>query len=91
MDKIHCDNGATSYPKTTLKGGTMLDYINNVGCNVNRGVYSSSYEAENVLYETRELICELFNFDKPKNVVFTPNITTSLNIVIKGLLKKVTM
>lgn len=88
MNKIYCDNGATSYPKAPLMGEIMLNYINNVGCNVNRGAYSSSYEAENVLYETRELICELFNFDKPENVVFTPNITTSLNIVIKGLLKK---
>ncbi|WP_330383682.1 aminotransferase class V-fold PLP-dependent enzyme [Romboutsia hominis] len=43
---------------------------------------------KNVLYETRELIYELFNFDKPENVVFTPNIKISLNIVIKGLLKK---
>ncbi|MEO3346518.1 aminotransferase class V-fold PLP-dependent enzyme [Romboutsia sp. 1001216sp1] len=88
MNKIYCGNGATSYPKAPLMGEAMLDYINNVGCNVNRGAYSSSYKAENVLYETRELICELFNFDKPENVVFTPNITTSLNIVIKGLLKK---
>lgn len=38
---------------------------------------------ENVLYETRKLICGLFNFDKAENAVFTPNITTSLNIVLK--------
>ncbi len=39
MDKIYCDNGATSYPKTTLMGGTMLNYINNVGFDVNRDAY----------------------------------------------------
>lgn len=87
MKNIYCDNGATSYPKAPLVGKTIMDYINNVGCNVNRGAYSSSYEAENIVYETRELLCELFNFDKPENVIFTPNITTSLNIVLKGLLK----
>ncbi|MGL5312649.1 MAG: aminotransferase class V-fold PLP-dependent enzyme [Peptostreptococcaceae bacterium] len=87
MGMIYCDNGATSYPKAPLVGESMANYINNIGCNINRGAYSSSYEAENVVYETREMLCELFNFDKPENVIFTPNITTSLNIVLKGLLK----
>lgn len=86
MKKVYCDNGATSYPKAPLVGETMLDFINNIGCNINRGAYSSSYEAENIVYETRELLCELFDFNKPENVIFTPNITTSLNIVLKGLL-----
>ena len=86
MKKVYCDNGATSYPKAPLVGETMLDFINNIGCNINRGAYSSSHEAENIVYETRELLCELFDFNKPENVIFTPNITTSLNIVLKGLL-----
>lgn len=88
MRKIYCDNGATSYPKAPHVGESMINYINNIGCNVNRGAYSSSYEAENVVYETRELLCELFDFDKPENVIFTANITTSLNIVLKGLLSE---
>ena len=86
MKKVYCDNGATSYPKAPLVGETMLDFINNIGCNINRGAYSSSYEAENIVYETRELLCELFDFNKPENVIFTPNITTSLNMALKGLL-----
>lgn len=88
MRKIYCDNGATSYPKAPLVGDAMINYINNIGCNVNRGAYSSSYEAENIVYETRELLCELFDFDKPENVIFTANITTSLNMVLKGLLSE---
>ncbi len=87
MNRIYCDNGATSYPKAPLMAEVMVDYINNIGCNVNRGAYSTSYQAENIVYETRELLCELFNFNKTENVVFTPNITNSLNVVIKGLLK----
>ena len=86
MRKVYCDNGATSFPKAPLVGETMIDYINNVGCNVNRGAYSSSYEAENIVYETRELLCEFFDFDKTENVIFTSNITASLNTVLKGLL-----
>ena len=34
------------------------------------------------------MLCRLFNFKDCKNVIFTQNITMSLNMVIKGLLKK---
>lgn len=88
MRRVYCDNGATSYPKAPFVGETVLDYINNIGCNVNRGVYSTSFKAENTVYETRELICDLFNFKTAENVVFTQNITTSLNVVLKGLLRE---
>lgn len=88
MNRVYCDNGATSYPKAPFIADAISDYINNIGCNVNRGAYSTSYEAENIVFETRELLCDLYNFDKPENVVFTSNITTSLNTVIKGLLKE---
>ena len=88
MKYIYLDNGATSYPKAPGVAESMSDYILNVGTNVGRGAYSSSYEAENIVYETRELICDLFNFNKPENVIFTKNVTESMNILIKGLLKK---
>jgi len=87
MNYVYLDNGATSYPKSPGVAQSISDYILNVGTNVNRGAYSASYKAENTLYETRELISELFHFKKPENVIFTKNITESLNILIKGLLK----
>jgi cysteine desulfurase family protein len=82
------DNGATSFPKAPGVAESMSDYILNVGTNVNRGAYSSSFKAENIIYETRELLCELFCFNKPENVIFTKNITESMNVLIKGLLKE---
>lgn len=88
MKYVYLDNGATSFPKAPGVAESMSDYILNVGTNVGRGAYSSSYEAENIVYETRELICDLFNFNKPKNVIFTKNVTESMNILIKGLFKK---
>ena len=39
-----------------------------------------------VIYETRELLAELFNLDDPMKVIFTFNATDSLNIAIKGIL-----
>lgn len=87
MKMIYMDNAATSFPKAPGTAESMLNYMNNVGCNVNRGAYMGAYEAERVVFETRELICKLFNFDKPENVIFTKNITESLNVLIKGMLK----
>ena len=33
-------------------------------------------------------ICKLFNFDNPKKVIFTSNVTDSLNIAMRGILKE---
>ena len=88
MDCVYLDNGATAYPKAPGVAESMSDYILNVGVNIGRGAYDMSYEAENIIYETRELVCKLFDFDKPENVIFTKNITESLNILIKGLLQE---
>jgi len=81
------DNGATSYPKAPGVAERVFDYLKNVGTNLNRSNFGSSYEAERVAFETRELICTLFQYDKPENVVFTKNVTESLNVLIKGIFK----
>lgn len=88
MNSVYFDNAATSFPKAIGVSKSISNYLDNIGCNINRGAYSSSFEAENIVFETRELICKLFNFDKEENVVFTKNVTESLNILIKGLIKK---
>lgn len=87
LKRIYFDNAATSYPKPTSVLYSMLEYIKYIGSNVNRSSYGFSYEAEDILYETRQILCNMFNGDDCKNVVFTANITTSLNIILKGLLK----
>jgi len=88
MKKIYLDNGATSFPKPKCVGEAILNYIDNLGTSVNRGAYETAYSVANTVFETRELICDLFNFDQPENVIFTKNITESLNVLIKGLLKR---
>jgi cysteine desulfurase family protein len=88
VKEIYLDNGATSFPKAPEVAESMVNYLKTIGCNINRGAYTSSFEAENIVFETRELFCELFRFDKSENVVFTKNITESLNVLIKGVLRK---
>ena len=87
MNRIYLDQASTSFPKAPGVAQAMMDYLTMNGVNVNRGCYSSAYSAEEVIYETRQLLAELFHFSKYKNVIFTPNVTTSLNFILKGFLK----
>ena len=87
MNRIYLDQASTSFPKAPGVAQAMMDYLTMNGVNVNRGCYSSAYSAEEVVYETRQLLAELFHFSKCKNVIFTPNVTTSLNFILKGILK----
>ena len=87
MDGLYLDNAATSFPKAPGVADAVAGFLTNSGCNINRGLYTASFEAANIVYETRELLCSLFNLPKPENVIFTKNITESLNVILKGLLK----
>jgi cysteine desulfurase family protein len=87
LDRIYLDNGATSFPKAPGVGESMANYINMVGSSTNRGAYDSAYEAENIVFETRELVADLFGDENPENVVFTKNITEAMNLILKGLLE----
>lgn len=86
LDNVYMDNGATSFPKAPGLAEAMADYILTNGSNVARGAYKAAMDASRVVYETRELLCELFNFDHPDHVIFTKNITESINQALKGLL-----
>lgn len=87
MDRIYLDNASTTFPKPDCVPTAMADFIRNLGTNISRGTYSAAYDTEEIVFETREQLCRLFHFPDCKNVIFTPNVTTSLNIVLKGLLK----
>ena len=87
MDYIYLDNASTSFPKAPTVATAMSDYITNRGININRGSYSLAYDVEDIIYTTRQRLNTLFNGHDPSHVVFTQNVTMSLNMVIKGLLK----
>ena len=87
MDYIYLDNASTSFPKAPAVATAMSDYITNRGININRGSYALAYDVEDTIYTTRQRLNTLFNGHDPSHVVFTQNVTMSLNMVIKGLLK----
>ena len=87
MESIYFDNASTTFPKPKGVPEGMYRYMTEVGSNVNRGCYGRAYQVEETVYETRELLSTLFGGGDCKNVVFTKNVTESLNLLLKGFLK----
>ena len=85
MQQIYLDNASTTFPKPQVVADAVYQYITHAGTNISRGTCATS--SENLVYTTRELLCEFFGADDSKNVIFTKNVTESLNIIIKGLLR----
>ena len=85
MRRVYLDNGSTSFPKAPGVGQAMFEYIENAGFNVSRGGYRSSYDLAERILDTREKLRDFFGFDRESNVIFTPNVTFSLNYVIRVL------
>lgn len=84
--KVYFDNASTTFPKPKIVANSIYNYLVNVGGNANRSYYSNALEANRELLSCRDKVANLFNFEKSSNVIFTNNITTSLNMLIKGLL-----
>ena len=85
--EVYLDNAATTFPKPKQVVDAMYNYMLNVGGNAGRGNYSNSLQSNRYLYDARETICNFFGYNNPSNVIFTNNVITSLNMLIKGLLK----
>jgi len=84
---IYLDNAATSFPKPKTVYQNVTKAMTKYGANPGRGSHAMAIEGAKVIYETRELLAQLFNLDDPMKVIFTFNATDALNLAIKGLLK----
>ncbi|CBZ05532.1 aminotransferase class V-fold PLP-dependent enzyme [Clostridium botulinum] len=85
--KVYLDNAATTYPKPEKVYSSILNYMKNVGASPGRGGYENALTGDRMVYKCRQSLINLFNFNKIENVVFTSNITASLNILIKSIVK----
>lgn len=87
MEPIYLDNASTSFPKPPQAAQAMFDYVTGCGCNIGRGGYEGAYQAEETVLRTRQQLCRLFHGPDSRCVAFTKNITESLNVLLKGLLR----
>ena len=84
---IYLDNAATTLMKPKCVIEAVLDSFSYMG-NSGRGVHNSTLKATETIYECREKLAKFFNVSDVSNVIFTSNITESLNLVINGLIDK---
>ena len=87
MQKIYLDQASTSFPKAPGTAEAVSRFITECGCNIARGGYAGAYSAEELVFDTRTLVKQLFGGGDEKNAVFTKNVTESLNILLKGFLR----
>jgi len=83
---IYLDNSATSFPKPECVYAEMDYFMRNNGASPGRGNYAKAMEAGKLVYETRKVLAKLLGIKKPGQIIFTNNVTESLNMVLKGFL-----
>lgn len=84
---IYLDNGATTYPKPLGVRQAMARALTEFGANPGRGGFAMSVRTGQGVYDCRRRAADLFGASGPECVVFQPNCTQALNLVIKGSLK----
>ncbi|HYE83093.1 MAG TPA: aminotransferase class V-fold PLP-dependent enzyme [Clostridia bacterium] len=85
---IYLDNAATTFPKPEAVYRAVDDCLRNYCANPGRGGHKLSLQSGRVLLEARELLVDLFNTGSAENIILTHNATESLNLALKGFLKK---
>ncbi len=85
---IYFDNAATTFPKPTAVYRGCEEAMYKFGANPGRSGHKFSMETAEMVFLAREAVADFFNAGDIENVVFTMNCTMSINMVLKGLLKK---
>jgi len=86
MLKVYADNGSTSFPKAPGVSEAIKNFLDSTGCNLGRSSHADSYDVAMEILAARELLAELFGAQSPGEVIFTPSVTYSLNMLLGGLL-----
>ena len=85
-EPIYLDNAATSHPKPE----TVYQAVNTalrLGGSPGRGDHRRRMDADRLVFETRELLAELFHAENSERFVLTPNATLAINLALFGILR----
>lgn len=85
---IYLDNGATSFPKPKQMIEAMSECMSKYCGNPGRSGHYMSMRTGEEVYRARRKVAELFNIDNAERLIFTKNTTESLNMGLKGVLRK---
>jgi len=88
---IYLNNAATTWPKPDVVASAMYEFITNHGANLSRGSASKrDIESLDSVFSCRSAVASFFGgYERrsAKYVTFTSNVTESINVVVKGILK----
>lgn len=82
------DNAATSFPKPKIVYEKLNEATREFAANPGRSGHKLSLKMDRAIFNSRMNIAEFIGGTNPLNLIFTLNCTDSLNIAIKGLVKK---
>ena len=87
-DLIYLDSTATSLkPKIVID--KLKEYYEKYPANIFRGIYPMSEKATTEFEETRRIVSEFINANKPEEIIFTRNTTESINLLAYSLGRKI--
>ncbi|HJJ48694.1 MAG TPA: aminotransferase class V-fold PLP-dependent enzyme [Methanocorpusculum sp.] len=81
---IYLDNAATTLKKPQEVIDAVVTAMQSIG-NSSRGTHSAGVTAAETIYAARVKLASFFGCSRPDHVIFTSNVTESLNTVINGL------
>lgn len=84
---IYLDNAATTFPKPAQSVSAAACAMRFFAANPGRGGHKLSAKAGEVVFSCREKLSEMFSCPVERTV-FTLNCTHSINLAVKGVLKK---
>ncbi len=87
MTPIYCDQAATSFPKPRVVIEAISSFLINTSGSPGRSAHGYAIEAGRTVFEARETVADFFNCPSSEQVIFTANVTESLNLVLLGLLQ----
>ena len=83
---VYLDHAATSFPKPEGVRRAVMEHLEQYSASPGRSAHSLSLAASRVLFAARETIAAFFHVDDSQKVIFTRNVTESLNLAIYGML-----
>ncbi|MBP2097943.1 selenocysteine lyase SclA [Enterococcus rivorum] len=86
-EPVYLNYAATSNKRPKVVIDQLCNYLQNNNSKAsNRGLQEN--DDASIAFETRLILSSFFNAPDPAHVLFTQNITTSLNMLLNGLLQK---
>ena len=86
-DIIYLDQAATSFPKPPEVVAAVCNSLRDFSASPGRSGHQFALAASRVVFQARENMAELLGVDDSSHIVFTSNVTQSLNMALAGHLR----